>query len=68
VDEEKMTIDWTINESGNERGEISKIKVLNDTKLVFEDPDGIKEEFEKIVEKKPEKKEPEKKEPEKKEE
>jgi uncharacterized protein (TIGR03066 family) len=61
-------IDWTINEFGNERGEVSKIKVLNDTKLVIEDPDGIKEEFEKITEKKPEKKDPEKKEPEKKDE
>lgn len=46
-------IEWTINEGGNERGETSKIKTLTDTKLVLEDPDGIKEEFEKVV---PEKK------------
>ncbi len=60
-------IDWTINENGAERGEISKIKTLTDTKLVIEDPDGIKEEFEKVVEKKDGKKE-EKKEEKKKEE
>ena len=45
-------VDWTVNEGGNERGEVSKIKVLTADKLVLEDPDGIKEEFEKVVEKK----------------
>lgn len=45
-------IDWTISEGGNERGEVSTIKTLTDDKLVIEDPDGIKEEFERVVEKK----------------
>ena len=44
-------IDWKVNESGNERGEVSKIKLLDEKKLVIEDPDGIKEEFERVVEK-----------------
>jgi uncharacterized protein (TIGR03066 family) len=60
------TIEWTINENGNERGETSKIKTLTDEKLIIEDPDGIKEEFEKIVEKKKDEKKDEKKDPEKK--
>jgi uncharacterized protein (TIGR03066 family) len=60
VDGEK--VEWTINEGGNERGETSKIKTLTADKLVLEDPDGIKEEFEKVVEKKKEKKEEPKKE------
>lgn len=42
---------WTVNENGNERGETSKLKTLTDNKLIIEDPDGIKEEFEKVVEK-----------------
>jgi uncharacterized protein (TIGR03066 family) len=54
-------IEWTVNEFGNERGETSKIKTLTDTKLVLEDPDGIKEEFEKVVDKKEEKKDEKKK-------
>jgi uncharacterized protein (TIGR03066 family) len=54
-------IEWTVNEGGNERGETSKIKVLTEDKLVIEDPDGVKEEFERVVEKKePEKKDPKK--------
>jgi uncharacterized protein (TIGR03066 family) len=53
-------IEWTINEGGAERGETSKIKTLTDEKLVLEDPDGIKEEFEKVVEKKKEKDAPKK--------
>jgi uncharacterized protein (TIGR03066 family) len=54
-------IDWTVNENGNERGEVSKIKTLTAEKLVIEDPEGIKEEFEKVVDKKDEKKEDKKK-------
>jgi uncharacterized protein (TIGR03066 family) len=54
-------VEWTVNEGGNERGETSKIKTLTDDKLVIEDPDGIKEEFERVVEKKdPKKDEPKK--------
>ena len=56
VNSEKMELDWTVDEGGNERGEVSKIKKLTEDKLVLEDPDGIKEEFERVVEKKEEKK------------
>jgi uncharacterized protein (TIGR03066 family) len=45
-------VEWTINEFGNERGETSKIKTLTADKLVIEDPEGIKEEFERVPEKK----------------
>jgi uncharacterized protein (TIGR03066 family) len=58
-------VEWTVNEFGNERGETSKIKVLTDDKLVIEDPDGIKEEFERVVEKKKPEKEKEKENPKK---
>jgi hypothetical protein len=54
-------IEWTVNEFGNERGETSKVKTLTETKLIIEDPDGIKEEFEKVVEKKEPKKDTPKK-------
>ena len=49
------TVEWTVNESGTERGETSKIKMLTEDKLVVEDPDGLKEWFERVVEKKDEK-------------
>ena len=52
VNAEKMEMDWTVNEGGNERGETSKIKTLTEEKLVIEDPDGVKEEFEKVKEEK----------------
>ena len=45
----KDTIEWTVDEGGNERGETSKVKKLTADKLVLEDPEGIKEEFEKVV-------------------
>ena len=54
-------IEWTINEGGNERGETSKIKKLTDDRLILEDPEGIKEEFEKVTDKKEPKKEAPKK-------
>jgi len=50
------TIDWTIDEGGSERGEVSKINELTADKLTFTDPQGIKEEFERVKEKKEEKK------------
>ena len=54
-------IEWTVTEGGSDRGETSKIKTLTEDKLVLEDPDGLKEEFEKVVEKKePKKDEPKK--------
>ena len=45
-------IEWTVDDAGGERGETSKVKKLTADKLVLEDPDGIKEEFEKVAEKK----------------
>lgn len=51
------TIDWTIDEGGSERGEVSKINELSADKLAFTDPQGVKEEFERVKEKKEEKKE-----------
>lgn len=51
------TVDWTVNEGGNERGELSKINELTDDKLAFTDPQGIREDFERVKEKKDEKKE-----------
>ena len=54
-------VEWTVNEGGNERGETSKIKMLTEDKLVLEDPDGLKEEFQRVAEKKePKKDEPKK--------
>jgi uncharacterized protein (TIGR03066 family) len=47
-------VDWKVTESGRERGETAKIKMLTADKLVIEDPAGIKEEFERVVEKKEE--------------
>lgn len=60
-------VDWKVNEGGTERGETSKIKLLNQDKLIIEDPQGIKEEFERVVEKPKEDKkdEPKKTEPKK---
>ena len=43
-------IEWTVNEGGDERGEASKI-TLTENKLVLVDPDGLREEFERVVEK-----------------
>jgi uncharacterized protein (TIGR03066 family) len=56
------TIDWTVNEGGNERGEVSKINELTEDKLTFTDPEGVKEEFERVKEKKKEEKKEDKKE------
>ncbi len=50
----KDTIEWTVTEGGADRGETSKIKLLTETKLTLEDPEGIVEEFERVVEKKKE--------------
>ena len=47
-------VDWKVTENGRERGETAKIKMLTADKLVIEDPAGIKEEFERVVEKKEE--------------
>src|SRR5207237_960364 len=47
-------LDWKVTDNGVERGETAKIKLLNADKLIIEDPAGIKEEFERVVEKKPE--------------
>ena len=59
-------LEWSVTENGTKRGETSKIKVLEENKLVLEDPDGIKEVFERVVEKKKDdKKEEPKKEPKK---
>jgi uncharacterized protein (TIGR03066 family) len=60
-------VDWKVSEGGRERGEIGKIKLLNADKFVMEDPNGIQEEFERVVEKKeePKKEEPKKEEPKK---
>ena len=55
VDGEK--IEWTVKEGGEDRGETSKIKKLTDDRLILEDPDGLKEEFERVVEKKEKEKE-----------
>ena len=54
-------VEWSVAEGGAARGETSKIKVLTADKLVVEDPDGIKEEFERVVEKKEPKKDDPKK-------
>lgn len=44
-------VDWKVNENGNERGEVGKIKLLNQDKFIMEDPAGIQEHFERVVEK-----------------
>ena len=46
------TIDWTVSEGDAERGELSKIVKLTDTDLVIEDPEGLKETFERVKEEK----------------
>ena len=56
------TIDWTIGEGDDARGELSKIITLTDDELVFEDPDGLKESFVRV---KPKKDEPKKDDPKK---
>jgi uncharacterized protein (TIGR03066 family) len=59
-DENKLgTIDWTVNEGGGERGELSRITELTDDVLEFKDPQGVVERFERVKEdeKKEEKKE-----------
>ena len=45
-------VEWEIEEPSGKRGEVSTVKTLDDKKLVIEDPAGVKEEFEKVVEKK----------------
>ncbi len=68
-DKNKMgTIDWTIGEDDEQRGEISKVIAITEDELVFEDPDGIKESFVRVKVKKkdePKKDEPKKGEPKK---
>jgi uncharacterized protein (TIGR03066 family) len=59
VDGEK--IEWTVKEGGEDRGETSKIKKLTDDRLILEDPEGIKEEFERVAPKKEPKKDAPKK-------
>ncbi len=51
------TIDWTVNEGGRERGELSRITELSDDILEFKDPDGVVERFERVKEEKDGKKE-----------
>jgi hypothetical protein len=58
TDEHKFgTIDWTVNEGGQERGELSRITELGDDVLEFKDPDGVVERFERVKEEKGGKKE-----------
>ena len=45
------SIDWKVTEPGGERGEVSKILKLTDTEMVFEDPEGLKETFERVKDK-----------------
>lgn len=54
-------VEWEIDEFGNKRGEVSTVKELSDKKLIIEDPEGVKEEFEKVAEKKKDDKKEEKK-------
>jgi uncharacterized protein (TIGR03066 family) len=54
-------VDWTVDEGGQERGEVSTVKKLDDKTLLIEDPEGVKEEFEKVTEKKKDDKKEEKK-------
>ncbi len=44
------SIEWTINEEDNSRGEVSKILKLTETELSFEDPQGRKETFVRVKE------------------
>lgn len=46
------TIDWTVNEGGSERGELSRITELSDDILEFKDPDGLVERFERMKDEK----------------
>ncbi len=39
-------INWSVDEFGTQRGEVSKITKLTDTHLTFVDPEGLVEEFE----------------------
>jgi|GEM_PF-1537008 len=57
------TIDWTIGEGDNARGEISKVLKIGEDELEFEDPDGLKESFVRVKVKK--KDEPKKDQPKK---
>jgi uncharacterized protein (TIGR03066 family) len=58
TDEHKFgTIDWTVNEGGAERGELSRITELTDDVLEFKDPDGLVERFERVKDEKDGKKE-----------
>ena len=57
------TIDWTIGEGDESRGEISKVLKISEDELEFEDPDGLKESFVRVKAKK--KDEPKKDEPKK---
>jgi len=42
------SIDWSIGEGQQARGEVSKILKLNEVELQFEDPEGLKESFERV--------------------
>jgi uncharacterized protein (TIGR03066 family) len=44
------SIDWTVKQGNRERGEVSKILELTDDILEFEDPEGVKEKFERVKE------------------
>jgi uncharacterized protein (TIGR03066 family) len=58
TDENKLgTIEWTINEDGEERGEVSRITELEDDVLEFKDPQGLVERFERVKDEKDGKKE-----------
>jgi uncharacterized protein (TIGR03066 family) len=49
------SIDWKVTEPGGERGEVSKILKLTDTEMIFEDPEGLKETFERVKDEKKDK-------------
>lgn len=49
------SIDWKVKEGNAERGEVSKILKLTDTEMEFEDPEGLKESFERVKEEKKDK-------------
>lgn len=44
-------VDWKVKEGDEERGEIGKILKLTEKEFVMEDPEGLKETFERVVEK-----------------
>lgn len=46
------SIDWTVKEGSSERGEVSKILKLTDDEMEFEDPDGLKESFQRVKDEK----------------